>query len=969
MSDFVVDFCWDVLEDSRLPLVVCTILVGVLTVYVGRKFYTRQQYKRKVQRKNEERQKALQDVLKSLDTDDKDVEDKRKDILTLTLPQLTQQLTDGQLSAVQVLQAYQEKGMANTLGLVKYPENYAEEDSVIVRVLKKQGAVPFVKTNGMANTLGLVKYLENYAEEDSVIVRVLKKQGAVPFVKTNVPQTLIDTGCSNPLFGTTLNPRDPTRSPGGSSGGEAALIGGGGSILGIGNDIGGSLRIPAHFCGICGFKPTANRLSKQGYFNCSPGQQGLTGTCGPMARDVDSLVLVMKALLVPDMFQLDPLVPPIPFRQEIYESKKPLKIGYILDWELKMATPALTRAVKVMKDALEKAGHELVPFQPPKSDNAFYDISPKCLLADGGKTIRDRIHLGLQECSLIVCFELANYTSIFNLLNFPAGVVPVTKVTEEDDRLLDDYTGSDNDIFDRFVRKVTKGAVGMPVAVQIMSDFVVDFCWDVLEDSRLPLVVCTTLVGVLTVYVGRKFYTRQQYKRKVQRKNEERQKALQDVLKSLDTDDKDISDKRNEILTLTLPQLTQQLGDGQLSAVQVLQAYQEKALAVHGGINCITEPIPNALARAQELDSTDQKSGLLYGVPVSIKDNINIKGMANTLGLVKYLENYAEEDSVIVRVLKKQGAVPFVKTNVPQLLFDIGCGNPLFGTTLNPRDPTRSPGGSSGGEAALIGGGGSILGIGNDVGGSIRIPAHFCGICGFKPTANRLSKKGYFTAAPGQQGLVSTCGPMARDVDSLVLVMKALLVPDMFQLDPLVPPIPFRQEIYESKTPLKIGYFLDWELALAAPALTRAVKITKEALEKAGHKLVPFQPPQSDHAFHDIIPKCLLADGGETIRNQTTYYTNIFNLLNFPAGVVPVTKVTEEDDRLLDDIIGSEKDPFDRNVLKVAKGAVGMPVAVQCVALPWQEEACLRLMKEVETRIFRIKEIWVKQAASDIFLW
>ncbi|XP_078574946.1 vitamin D3 hydroxylase-associated protein-like [Branchiostoma floridae x Branchiostoma japonicum] len=401
-----------------------------------------------------------------------------------------------------------------------------------------------------------------------------------------------------------------------------------------------------------------------------------------------------------------------------------------------------------------------------------------------------------------------------------------------------------------------------------MSDFVVDFCWDVLEDSRLPLVFCTTLVGVLTVYVGRKFYTRQQYKRKVQRKNEERQKALQDVLKSLDTDDKDISDKRNEILTLTLPQLTQQLKDGQLSALQVLQAYQEKALAVHGGINCITEPIPNALARAQELDSTDQKPGLLYGVPVSIKDNINIKGMANTLGLVKYLENYAEEDSVIVRVLKKQGAVPFVKTNVPQLLFDIGCGNPLFGTTLNPRDPTRSPGGSSGGEAALIGGGGSILGIGNDVGGSIRIPAHFCGICGFKPTANRLSKKGYFTAAPGQQGLVSTCGPMARDVDSLVLVMKALLVPDMFQLDPLVPPIPFRQEIYESKTPLKIGYFLDWELALAAPALTRAVKVTKEALEKAGHKLVPFQPPKSDHAFQDIIPKCLLADGGETIRSR-----------------------------------------------------------------------------------------------------
>ncbi|XP_035699503.1 fatty-acid amide hydrolase 1-like isoform X1 [Branchiostoma floridae] len=581
-----------------------------------------------------------------------------------------------------------------------------------------------------------------------------------------------------------------------------------------------------------------------------------------------------------------------------------------------------------------------------------------------------------------------------------------------------------------------------------MSDFVVDFCWDVLEDSRLPLVVCTILVGVLTVYVGRKFYTRQQYKRKVQRKNEERQKALQDVLKSLDTDDKDVQDKRKDILTLTLPQLTQQLKDGQLSAVQVLQAYQEKAIAVHDDLNCVTEPIPDALGRAEELDRAGQRSGLLYGVPVSIKENIDIKGMANTLGLVKYLENYAEEDSVIVRVLKKQGAVPFVKTNVPQTLIDTGCSNPLFGTTLNPRDPTRSPGGSSGGEAALIGGGGSILGIGNDIGGSLRIPAHFCGICGFKPTANRLSKQGYFNCSPGQQGLTGTCGPMARDVDSLVLVMKALLVPDMFQLDPLVPPIPFRQEIYESKKPLKIGYILDWELKMATPALTRAVKVMKDALEKAGHELVPFQPPKSDNAFYDISPKCLLADGGKTIRDRmsgeiadprlkavmpyltmsyfwrkvvgfllkpissrfarmqshrllrTIYdlwqrlveredyvreflaawedagidvllchaypipafkykgapallelanYTSIFNLLNFPAGVVPVTKVTEEDDRLLDDYTGSDNDIFDRFVRKVTKGAVGMPVAVQCVALPWQEEACLRLMKEVET--------------------
>ncbi|XP_066297891.1 fatty-acid amide hydrolase 1-like [Branchiostoma lanceolatum] len=501
-----------------------------------------------------------------------------------------------------------------------------------------------------------------------------------------------------------------------------------------------------------------------------------------------------------------------------------------------------------------------------------------------------------------------------------------------------------------------------------MSDFIVNFCFDVLEDSRLPVVVGTTLVGVLTLYVGHKVYTRQQFKRKVRRKNEERQKTLQDVLRSLLTDDKEVETKRKEIISLTLPQLSQQLKDGQLSAVQVLQAYQEKAFAVHDDINCVTEPIPDALVRAEELDRAGQRSGLLYGVPVSIKDNINIKGMANTLGLVKYLENYAEEDSVIVRVLMKQGAVPFVKTNVPQAMMDltffnsISCSNPLFGTTLNPHDHTRSPGGSSSGEGALIGGGGSILGIGNDIAGSIRIPAHFCGICGFKPTANRLSKQGYLNCSPGQQGVIGTCGPMARDVDSLVLVMKALLVPDMFQLDPLVPPIPFRHEIYESKKPLKIGYILDWELQLATPAITRAVEITKEALEKAGHETIQDYVREFLDAWEEADIDVLLCPAtpipafkveGVSALSETTLYTFIFNLLNFPAGVVPVTKVTEEDDRLLDDYIGSNNDIFDRYVRQATKGAVGMPVAVQCVALPWQEEACLRLMKEVET-VFKL---------------
>lgn len=147
-------------------------------------------------------------------------------------------------------------------------------------------------------------------------------------MKTNVPQTLISYDCSNPIFGLTVSPFKGNRSVGGSSGGEGALIAGGGSILGFGSDVGGSIRYPASFCGICSFKPTMNRLSLNGITSSIPGQKVVKMMIGPLARDVDSLALCMKALLCDDMFHLDPTVPPIPFKDEVYSNTKVLKIGY-----------------------------------------------------------------------------------------------------------------------------------------------------------------------------------------------------------------------------------------------------------------------------------------------------------------------------------------------------------------------------------------------------------------------------------------------------------------------------------------------------------------------------------------------------------------------------------------------------------------------------------------------------------------
>ncbi|NWS37296.1 VDHAP protein, partial [Probosciger aterrimus] len=505
----------------------------------------------------------------------------------------------------------------------------------------------------------------------------------------------------------------------------------------------------------------------------------------------------------------------------------------------------------------------------------------------------------------------------------------------------------------------------------------------------------------------------------------------------------------NAILSLPLLELTGRLREGSLSPKTVLYTYIEKALEVTQQTNCLQHFIPECEEQLQEIQQQREK-GLLYGIPISIKDHIGHKGHLSTCGLVQRLGTVVQEDSVLVKVLKSQGAIPFAMTNVPQSLFNYDCSNPIFGQTLNPFNHHKSPGGSSGGEGSLIAGGGSILGIGSDIGGSIRLPSSFCGLCGLKPTAQRLSLSGASGPFSGTLAVPGALGPMARDVDSLALCMKALLCEEMFQLDPTVPPIPFNENVYSSSAPLRVGYYDTDGYFPLPPCMRRAVQDTRRALQAAGHQLVPFSPPRIPYVMNELFLKTFFADGGHawldlftgdtvdpSLKSQvnccriprlgkkllalilkplqflllklknvatistcssvkemwnhqhqiqvyrtefttqwrelgldvvlcpvlgpafTTGYpgklltaissTMLYNVLNFPAGVVPVSTVTEADEEELKLYQGCCDDPWDRMLKQAVSGAVGLPVAVQCVALPWQEELCLRFMKEVET--------------------
>ncbi|NXE39653.1 FAAH1 hydrolase, partial [Ptilorrhoa leucosticta] len=500
------------------------------------------------------------------------------------------------------------------------------------------------------------------------------------------------------------------------------------------------------------------------------------------------------------------------------------------------------------------------------------------------------------------------------------------------------------------------------------------------------------------------------------------------------------------ILSLPLPELSKKLRDGSLPPDHVFYAYVGKALQIATETNCITEFLQESESQLRKAKLME-KQGLLYGVPVSIKDSIDCQGHDSTLGFIKNLNKPAAEDSVVVQVLKRQGAIPFVKTNVPQSLISYDCKNLIFGQTCNPLLYTRTSGGSSGGEGALVGGGGSILGIGTDVGGSLRFPAAFCGICTIKPTGNRLSKRGIMAGVVGQKAVAAAVGPLAKDVESLALCLRALLSEDMFSLDSTVPPLPFNEEVYSSTKPLRIGYYETDFFTMPSPAMRRAVRETKQLLEEAGHTLVPFELTNVDYVIFNYCVRGMFADGGSSfvkkfkgemetggmglffwlakaphwlktllswtakpfvprfssiIRSMkentvdevwslhqeiedfchqfiaqwkklnldvmlcpmlgpalgigypaklsvAVSYTMLYNALDFPAGVVPVTLVTDEDEEELKGYKGYYRDWWDRTLAKAFRGSVGMPVAVQCVALPWQEELCLRFMKEVET--------------------
>ena len=288
----------------------------------------------------------------------------------------------------------------------------------------------------------------------------------------------------------------------------------------------------------------------------------------------------------------------------------------------------------------------------------------------------------------------------------------------------------------------------------------------------------------------------------------------------------------------------------EISSAELVDAHLEQIRKINPALNAVVELLDesarDAASAADEALSRGDACGPLHGVPVSIKDSIDVQGTRCTAGtLGRKNAAPARQDATVVARLRAAGAIPIAKTNLPDLLFAFESDNLIYGRTNNPYDLSRTPGGSSGGESALIAACGSPLGLGSDAAGSVRLPAHFCGIASIKPTHGRLPRTGHVPPAGGWIEALWQVGPMARYTEDLILAMRLLAGED--SQDFTSPPVPLMEP--DNVQGLRVAFFTNNGFSRCGGAVTDAVTRCAQFLEQAGVFVEECTPPFVEQAF------------------------------------------------------------------------------------------------------------------------
>ena len=446
-------------------------------------------------------------------------------------------------------------------------------------------------------------------------------------------------------------------------------------------------------------------------------------------------------------------------------------------------------------------------------------------------------------------------------------------------------------------------------------------------------------------------------------------------------------------------EIVRAMASGEVSAVEVVRAHLDQIARVNPHLNAFVDVRADAAladARAQDrAAAAGSPRGPLGGLPVSVKSAIAVAGLRCETGSRTRAGTFASADAVVVARLRAAGAIVLGTTNVADMLMAYESDNPLHGRTSNPWALDRTPGGSSGGESAAIASGCSAGGLGSDGGGSIRVPAHFAGICGLKPTPGRIPGTGHQPPCLGPFSLIGVVGPMARTVGDLEALFQAIAGWDAG--DPMAVPSPAAPRD-PSSAPIRIGYF-EGDGRVAVTAETRgAVRTAAQALVEAGHEvdavipsglerarelweiffceaaLMVLEEPLEGGARHLPILEAFLASGARPPRTTLGFIEawierdraradllrqmETHRILLCPVASVPAFRHGErawtiDGTRVgyLDamsytvwfNILGNPA-----AVVPVGRSPEGLPIGVQVVGRPYEEELVLRIAAEIE---------------------
>jgi Asp-tRNA(Asn)/Glu-tRNA(Gln) amidotransferase A subunit family amidase len=323
-----------------------------------------------------------------------------------------------------------------------------------------------------------------------------------------------------------------------------------------------------------------------------------------------------------------------------------------------------------------------------------------------------------------------------------------------------------------------------------------------------------------------------------------------------------------QILDKPIEELVQDVRKQLVQPIDILRAYGKAAIKAHAKTNCLTEVMISA-AETWTTDGSINMKGPLAGIPVSLKDSIVVGGFDTTVGYSCRTLNRGPKDGTLVRLLKDAGAIPYVKTNLPITLLSFESTNDVWGRCTNPHNSKYSPGGSTGGEGALLAAGGGRIGIGSDVAGSVRAPAHFSGIYSLRCSTGRWPKVGVMTSMLGQEGIPSVFSPMARTLGDLKYFSASLISMQPWKYDYSVHPIPWREEVvkeFQEKKRFRVGVMRTDSVVDPSPACARAVEEVVQALKKEGHEVIDVTPPDPYEALV-IASQLLNSDGCKTFRS------------------------------------------------------------------------------------------------------